>query len=60
MDALKCDRCKVYYEVDNNSRRKCTPEITYVCYKENHKTNTVELVDLCPTCRKELIEWMEK
>lgn len=54
MTALKCDRCKRYYDIDDNSSTE------YIsCYKGNRIDNSVKHFDLCPKCSLELKKWFE-
>lgn len=61
MNALKCDRCKRYYDIkDNNSSTEYISCTEYIfCYKEGRIDNSVKHLDLCPECSRELNKWME-
>lgn len=54
MNALKCDRCKRYEDIDENR------VIIFTLYKLDTKDNLVKHVDLCRSCEAELGKWFEE
>lgn len=49
--AMKCDRCGAFYEPYNTLINPY-----YVGYNGNRECRTI---DLCPTCKDKLNDWME-
>lgn len=53
MNACKCDRCKTYYDFDNN-------KIKIGDYWLYMKYGSGENYDLCPNCKTSFINWWNK
>lgn len=61
MRALKCDRCKRYYDIDYTSSTEYISCTEYIfCYKAGRVDNSVKHFDLCPECSLELMKWFEE
>lgn len=55
MNALKCDRCKRYYDYD--------PSVRYNYISFGHKdiipSKKITTKDICPECMEKFIDWLE-
>ena len=60
--AKKCDRCGAFYSIVDESAIEAMVQAIYNLAKKQSQLNfetIISKIDLCPDCRKSLIEWFE-